>query len=142
MSSPRPENDNTAPEPGTGAGRRLAETLRESTLTQTDLARMSGVSESHLSKVICGHRPLSKPITRKIVSVLRVSASFLLFGEEDPRHRAVADRVSEAPNPGYDAIALTAWQYCPRCGVRIRDDWRFCASCGAVIAASEHDIDG
>lgn len=57
-------------------------------LSQTELAKKSGLQESNLSDIINGKRSIGKAVAEKIAKVLNVSPSFILFAGDESREGA------------------------------------------------------
>jgi len=57
-------------------------------ISQAELARRSGIAESHISAIISGRRPIGKSIAEKLAKTLNVSPAVILFAGEKPRNGA------------------------------------------------------
>lgn len=57
-------------------------------ITQTELAKKSGIQESNLSDIINGKRSIGKAVAEKLAKVLNVSPAFILFAGEKSRKGA------------------------------------------------------
>lgn len=128
------------------AARRVAQVIGGSALSQAELARQIGTSESHLSRVKTGKIGLSKRMARKLERVLPVSAVWLLYGEEA---EGVAEAPPGAPQPSTGSSAVDppgAYRVppvvkqvycCGHCNGEVAPGQPNCPHCGGQLAWSE-----
>ncbi len=94
--------------PYAGCGARLAQAVRYSATTQTELARKAGVKQSALSRIICGKQALSVELALAIAAVTGVRAGWLLTGELPMRPgESMEETLGDAYQAGWDAALET-----------------------------------
>jgi len=57
-------------------------------ISQAELARRSGIAESHISAMISGNRPIGKNVAERLAKILNVSPAVILFAGEKSREGA------------------------------------------------------
>ncbi|MDD3930066.1 MAG: helix-turn-helix transcriptional regulator [Sphaerochaeta sp.] len=77
------------------AGNRLVQWRKENGILQKDLAARTGISLANLVEVEFGRRKMSARFAKKIEDACDVSASWLLYGDEQSKENPCGDKMIE-----------------------------------------------
>ncbi|MEP0960493.1 MAG: adenosylcobalamin-dependent ribonucleoside-diphosphate reductase [Roseobacter sp.] len=75
--------------------------------TQKELAEKAELTEAQVSNVLTGYRDLSKGAAKKIASVTKTTAGWLLFGITSPEPEIITNDLAEPQQPHGDVIYMS-----------------------------------
>lgn len=75
---------------------RIIDLRKKNNYTQNEFAKKLGVSQTYISMLESGEKPLSKSMLGKISSTFRISSSWLLFGSSDNNYSFEGSNKTEA----------------------------------------------
>lgn len=66
-------------------------------ITESEISRQAGISQSHVHRVLCGQKRASWPVAKRMAAVLRIDPTVLLERDE----RAITAAIEAARRPDW-----------------------------------------